>query len=171
MIRYGVIFPRIHRNGICEFYSTSTVIGSVTSSLCFIFSWLRKACRVVSSGIAALPSVIICLEFQPFSIRTLALNYESVIRPTLIFDLCPSLNQFQKKISGFWIFSDFLDTNLYHPPWLSGHIGSTKSGMEGTSVTSWRTAPPETLKYSVVAQGLTRKKIKKHQSKGSKIRL
>ena len=56
-------------------------------------------------------------------------------------------------------------------PLISGHIGSTKSGMEGTSVTSWRTAPPETLKYSVVAQGLTRKKIKKHQSKGSKIRL
>ena len=36
------------------------------ADLCFVFSWLRKARRVVSSGIAASPTTIICLEFQPF---------------------------------------------------------------------------------------------------------
>ena len=41
------------------------------ADLCFDFSWLRKAHRVVSSGIAASPSVIIRLEFQPFSRWTL----------------------------------------------------------------------------------------------------
>ena len=41
------------------------------ADLYFDFSWLPKARRVVSSGIVASPSVIICLEFQPFLRRTL----------------------------------------------------------------------------------------------------
>ena len=43
------------------------------ADLCFDFSSLRKARWVVSSGIAVSPSVIICLEFQPFSRRTLTI--------------------------------------------------------------------------------------------------
>ena len=34
------------------------------ADLCLDFYWLRKARQVVSTGIVALPSVIICLEFQ-----------------------------------------------------------------------------------------------------------
>ena len=41
------------------------------ADLCFDFSWLLKARRVVSSGIAVSPSVIICLKSQPFLRRTL----------------------------------------------------------------------------------------------------
>ena len=41
------------------------------ADLYFDFSWLPKAQRVVSIGIAASPWEIICLEFQPFSRRTL----------------------------------------------------------------------------------------------------
>ena len=52
-------------------YNNPGIIDLFIVDLCFVFSWLRKACRVVSSGIAASPSVIICLEFQPFSRRTL----------------------------------------------------------------------------------------------------
>ena len=60
--------------------------------LCFVFSWLRKGCRVVSSGIAASPSVIICLEFQPFSRWTLVLNsYVS-----LIHRVCCSIKDFHR---------------------------------------------------------------------------
>ena len=40
------------------------------ADLCFGFSWFKKAHRVVSSGIVAAPSYIICLEIQPFSRRT-----------------------------------------------------------------------------------------------------
>ena len=41
------------------------------ADLCFDFSWLPEAHRVVSSGIPASPSVIIRLKFQPFSRWTL----------------------------------------------------------------------------------------------------
>ena len=48
-------------NWLCSAYSKRTI-----ADLCFDCSWLRKARRVVSSGIAASPSVIICLEVQTF---------------------------------------------------------------------------------------------------------
>ena len=54
------------------FFSWIYLCTKLIFVLCF--SWLWKACRVVSSRIAALPSIIICLEFQPFSRRTLIQN-------------------------------------------------------------------------------------------------
>ena len=47
------------------------MIKHAIADLWFVFSWLQKAYRVVTSGIAASPSVIFCLEFQKFSRRTL----------------------------------------------------------------------------------------------------
>ena len=68
-------FSRISQGRILTlfvFSKVKTVIHPRTDELKLIFvlivTDLRKALRVVSSGIAASPSVVICLELQAFSI-------------------------------------------------------------------------------------------------------
>ena len=66
-------FSRSHGSRLAQItvYLQKWSNGLTIADLCFDCSWLRKACRVVSSGIAASPSRIICLEVQTFSRWTL----------------------------------------------------------------------------------------------------